>query len=231
MKKFIICALCAICGFATANAQAKFGHVNYQEIIQAMPEYTKVQNELKALAEQYEADLKSMQDEIQKKGEALEKEQATLPENIKQRRQQELQDMYQKYQQSGPAGEDAGHHHQGPRRHQGRRPGRRLRLHHGDGCRHPLYQHHPLYRRHRPGEAEAWPEVIRLVNAKMPALTSRCRHFSCFMVGSPSHNVEVGQRPTSVPTEILRGGTSMCGASAGCLSRSTACSHHSSLPM
>ena len=100
MKKFIICALCAICGFATANAQAKFGHVNYQEIIQAMPEYTKVQNELKALAEQYEADLKSMQDEIQKKGEALEKEQATLPENIKQRRQQELQDMYQKYQQS-----------------------------------------------------------------------------------------------------------------------------------
>ena len=35
MKKIIICAICAICGFATANAQAKFGHVNTQEIIQA----------------------------------------------------------------------------------------------------------------------------------------------------------------------------------------------------
>ena len=100
MKKLIICALCAICGFTTANAQAKFGHVNAQEIIQALPEFTKAQNEFKALQEQYEADLKSMYDEFQKKGEAFEKEQATLPENIKQRRQQELAEMQQKIQQS-----------------------------------------------------------------------------------------------------------------------------------
>ena len=100
MKKFIICAICAICGFTTANAQAKFGHVNTQEIIQAMPEYTKAKGEIDALQAQYEADLKSMQDELQKKGDAFEKEQATLPENIKQRRQTELQEMYQKIQQS-----------------------------------------------------------------------------------------------------------------------------------
>ena len=100
MKKFIIGALCAICGFTTANAQAKFGHVNTQEIIQAMPEYNKAKTEIEALTNQYEADLKSMQDELQKKGDAFEKEQATLPDNIKQRRQQELQDMYQKIQQS-----------------------------------------------------------------------------------------------------------------------------------
>ena len=100
MKKLIICAICAICGFTTANAQGKFGHVNTQEIIQAMPEYNKAQTEIKALQDQYEADLKSMQDELQKKGEAFDKEQATLPDNIKQRRQQELQDMYTKIQQS-----------------------------------------------------------------------------------------------------------------------------------
>ena len=100
MKKFIICAICAICGFTTANAQAKFGHVNTQEIIQAMPEYNKAKTEIEALTNQYEADLKSMQDELQKKGDAFEKEQATLPDNIKQRRQQELQDMYTKIQQS-----------------------------------------------------------------------------------------------------------------------------------
>jgi outer membrane protein len=41
-----------------------------------------------------------MQDELQKKGEAFDKEQASLPDNIKQRRQQELQDMYTKIQQS-----------------------------------------------------------------------------------------------------------------------------------
>ena len=100
MKKIIICAICAICGFTTANAQGKFGHVNTQEIIQIMPEYTKAKTEIDALQAQYEADLKSMQDELQKKGEAFDKEQATLPENIKQRRQQELQDMYTKIQQS-----------------------------------------------------------------------------------------------------------------------------------
>ena len=41
-----------------------------------------------------------MQEELQKKYEAYEKEQATLPANIKQRRETELQEMYQKIQQS-----------------------------------------------------------------------------------------------------------------------------------
>ena len=100
MKKFIICAICAICGFTSAQAQAKFGHVDTQEIIQAMPEFATARNEIEALTKQYEADLKSMQDELQKKGEAFEKDQATLPENIKQRRQTELNEMYQKIQQS-----------------------------------------------------------------------------------------------------------------------------------
>jgi outer membrane protein len=99
MKKIILCAICAICGFTTANAQ-KFGHVNSQEIIQVMPEFTKARTDIEALTKQYEADLKSMQDELQKKSEAYEKEQATLPENIKQRRETELQEMYQKIQQS-----------------------------------------------------------------------------------------------------------------------------------
>ena len=100
MKKLILCAICAFCGFTTANAQAKFGHVNTQEIIQAMPEYTAAKNDIDKLTAQYEADLKSMQDELQKKADAFDKEQATLPDNIKQRRQTELQEMYQKIQQS-----------------------------------------------------------------------------------------------------------------------------------
>ena len=100
MKKFIICALCAICGFTTANAQAKFGHVNTQEMIQAMPEFTTARTDIEKLTQQYEADLKSMQDELQKKAEAFEKEEATLPENIKTRRNQELQDLYQRIQQT-----------------------------------------------------------------------------------------------------------------------------------
>ena len=78
----------------------KFGHVNTQDIIQAMPEYTKAKSEIDALQKQYEADLKSMQDELQKKSQDYEANEKTLPDNIKQRRQQELQEMYQKIQQS-----------------------------------------------------------------------------------------------------------------------------------
>ena len=99
MKKIILCAICAICGFTTATAQ-KFGHVNSQEIIQVMPEFTKARADIEALTKQYEADLKQMQEELQKKSEAYEKEQATLPANIKQRRETELQEIYQKIQQS-----------------------------------------------------------------------------------------------------------------------------------
>ena len=104
MKKllFMLMMLAPMAAFAQ-----KFGHVNSQEIIQAMPEFTKARTDIEALAKQYDADLKSMQEEIQKKAEALEKEQATLPANIKQRREQELQEMYQKYQQSAQDNQQA----------------------------------------------------------------------------------------------------------------------------
>lgn len=78
----------------------KFGHVNAQEIIQVMPEYTKAKTEIDALQKQYEDDLKGMQDELTKKSQAYETEKATLPENIRQRREQDMQEMYQKIQQS-----------------------------------------------------------------------------------------------------------------------------------
>ena len=97
MKKLLITLLMLA---PMATFAQKFGHVNSQEIIQAMPEFTKARADIEALTKQYEADLKSMQEELQKKSEAYEKESASLPANIKQRREQELQEMYQKIQQS-----------------------------------------------------------------------------------------------------------------------------------
>ena len=78
----------------------KFGHVNSQEVIQAMPEYAKAKTEIEALAQQYEADLKSMQDEFSKKLKDYETNASTLPDNIKQRRETELQEMDQNIRQS-----------------------------------------------------------------------------------------------------------------------------------
>jgi len=78
----------------------KFGHVNIAEIVQSMPEYTKAQTEIQALQKQYQDDLQRMQDELQKKSDEYDKTKATLPDNIKQRREQELQELYQRIQQS-----------------------------------------------------------------------------------------------------------------------------------
>lgn len=97
MKKIVL----ALLMFAPLTVFAqKFGHFNYNDIIQLMPEYTKAKTEIEALQKQYEDDLNSMQDELKKKMEDYEAQKETLPENIKQRREQELSDMYNKIQQS-----------------------------------------------------------------------------------------------------------------------------------
>ena len=97
MKKlFLALMMCA----PLASFAQKFGHVNSQEIIQAMPEYNKAKTEVDALQKQYEDDLKSMQDELTRKSQAYDSTRTTLPENIRQRREMELQEMYQKIQQS-----------------------------------------------------------------------------------------------------------------------------------
>ncbi len=97
LRRIILMALIAIP--MGAFAQQKFGHVNPASILQVMPEYTKAQNELKDLQTQYEGEMKIMQDELQKKGEEYDKQKDTLPANIKERRENELQDLYSRLQQ------------------------------------------------------------------------------------------------------------------------------------
>ena len=77
----------------------KFGHLNSADIIQVMPEYTAAQTELQNLEKQYTNELQLLESELAKKSEAYEKEKATLPANIAQRRQQEPQELYGKMPQ------------------------------------------------------------------------------------------------------------------------------------
>lgn len=90
MKKLIILALIALPMSAFAQ---KFAHVNTATIVSAMPEYTTAQTELQNLAKQYDDELKRMQDELRTKLEDYQKNGESLPETMKQRRQQELQDL------------------------------------------------------------------------------------------------------------------------------------------
>lgn len=97
MKKFII----AILMMAPLSLMAqKFAHFNSADLIPNMKEYTTAQSELETMQKQFEADLKLMQDEMQKKYEDYQKESANLLDAVRARREQELNDLGQRYQQS-----------------------------------------------------------------------------------------------------------------------------------
>lgn len=96
MRKFIIAALLVLPMSVFAQ---KFAHVNSADIIQAMPEYATAQTEIQNLSKQYEDELKKMQEELQTKYEDYQKNQTTLPDAVKQRREQELQELNQRLEQ------------------------------------------------------------------------------------------------------------------------------------
>ena len=82
-----------------AMAQSKFAHMNSQEVITVMPEFTKAQADLDAMSKQYQDEMKRTEDEFNKKYQEFLAQADSLPQNIAERRQKELQDMAQRQQQ------------------------------------------------------------------------------------------------------------------------------------
>lgn len=95
MKKFILVALLALPMSLFAQ---KFAHVNTEDVIKALPETTKAQEEIQKMSKDYEDELTRMQAELKTKSEELEKNPPTV-ETIRQRKEQELQDLYNRMQQ------------------------------------------------------------------------------------------------------------------------------------
>lgn len=83
-----------------ATFAQKFGKVNTNTIMQALPEISKINGELEATAKQYENELKAMQDELQRQAEAYDKGKSTMNATAQKNKEQELQQLYQKYQQT-----------------------------------------------------------------------------------------------------------------------------------
>ena len=79
----------------------KFGHINAQEIVSAMPEFAKAQSDIEALDKQLTSELQGTQEEFNKKYQEFQQAIAkdSLPANIAERRQKELQDMMQRQEQ------------------------------------------------------------------------------------------------------------------------------------
>ncbi len=95
MKKIIVLLLFVLPLGAFAQS-GKIAFVNSEEIFLAMPELSAVETKMADLTKQYEGELTQMQDEYKKKFTDLMAQQDSLSDNIKLRRQQEVQDIQER---------------------------------------------------------------------------------------------------------------------------------------
>ncbi len=98
MKKIILMAL--MMAPVAVFAQQKFGHLNAQDVLQAMPEYSIANGEIEAKAKEFQGEMQEMQNEFQRKAEDYEKAKDTMPQTKQQETEQELQDLYVKIQEA-----------------------------------------------------------------------------------------------------------------------------------
>lgn len=99
MKRFIgiaaLSMLMVICGQNTMAQSIKFGHINRNELIQAMPEFDSAKVKLEKLNTELSNALELLQVEYNNKAEAYLKDSKNLTDIVRQTKEQELQD-YQK---------------------------------------------------------------------------------------------------------------------------------------
>ena len=82
-----------------AMAHAKFAHMNSQEVISVMPEFTKAQADLDAMSKKFQEEMQRTQTEFNKRYQEFVAQADSLPKTIAERRQKELQDMAQRQEQ------------------------------------------------------------------------------------------------------------------------------------
>ena len=100
MKKVILMAVMVLIGL-TAYAQSndatiKFGYLSFDSVRHSMPEYAEMQQQLAEMRNAYDAELKRVEDDFNKKYEEFLDGQKNFPKNILQKRQSELQEMLDK---------------------------------------------------------------------------------------------------------------------------------------
>ena len=99
MKKLVL-MLMLLAPMAAMAQTAKFGHVNTQEVMQSLPEFSRVRGELEAQAKQADNEMKLMQDEIQKMSDEYNANKSTMNDTKRQETEDKIQQAIQKYQQA-----------------------------------------------------------------------------------------------------------------------------------
>lgn len=91
LKKIFFILLCSI--GLSAYGQLQFGYLSYQKVLVMMPEYKTALNDLKTLKEKCNQEAKRSEDELERKYAEFLQGQSEFPENIMQKRQNELQEL------------------------------------------------------------------------------------------------------------------------------------------
>lgn len=100
MKKLILSIFAFTFSFSLlAQSGLKIGHVNSQELLQAMPESDSAQMKLERTAKELQGQLESMQVELNNKYQDYVSKKDTYSELIRQTKETELQEMQQRIQQ------------------------------------------------------------------------------------------------------------------------------------
>jgi len=101
MNKTILTLAMAIATLFGSNAiaQNKIGYIDFQELMQLMPEYKKASADMELYGKTLQDELKKMSDEFDTKLAAYQKQQATMSDAIKDLREKELRDMQTRIQE------------------------------------------------------------------------------------------------------------------------------------
>ena len=97
LKKVVLFLICVL-PLSLMAQETKLGHVNFQEIFSLMPEQATIQKTLDEQSKVIENELAKMNEELTTKFKDFQDKQATMPESVKQVRQNELQDIQQRIQ-------------------------------------------------------------------------------------------------------------------------------------
>ena len=93
----VLSAFLALQTFAQESTPIfRFGYLSYETALKSMPEYPLVQEKMKTLLEQYQAETLRVEDEFNRKYEDFLDGQRDFPRTILQKRQTELQELMEK---------------------------------------------------------------------------------------------------------------------------------------
>ncbi len=92
-RLFLLMALSVPAGLL---AQARFGYLNYSEVLRCMPQYAEAESQLNALQEKYDAEIRRSENEFTRKYTEFLQDQKDFPQNILVKRHRELQELMEK---------------------------------------------------------------------------------------------------------------------------------------